>query len=139
MRISVKLINGESSKTTNEIYLGHLVSQTFHPNDLKVYLFLSEHLADEGYSSGLRIFGDRDDDILDVVWAGFNRGLTLGGVLGIAVEVSVFFLLEVDRVDYHFSKVVVAGVTWGAQGLCAASHFNDKISFVVDSKFALVF
>ncbi len=139
MRIRVELENWESSEAANEIYLGHLVPKAFNANYLEANFVLAWEFADEGYSSWLWIFGYRDDDALDIFWAGFDGHLALGGVLGIAVEINVLLFLEIDGVYDHVSEVLVAGVTWTVHGLRTASHFNEEVCLMVDSEFASVF
>lgn len=60
-------------------------------------------------------------------------------MLGIAVEISVLLLLEIDGVYDHISEVLIAGVTWSVHRLCTTSHFNEKVGLMVDSNFAEVF
>lgn len=139
MGIGIELVDWESSKAANEIYLGHFVPETFNANYLEANFVLSWQFADEGYSPWLWVFGYRDDDILDIFWAGFDGHLALGGVLGIAVEISVLLFLEIDGVYDHLSEVLIAGVAWTIHGFRTASHFNEAVSLVVDSEFACVF
>lgn len=103
MRVCFELVKSEPSWTTDKIHFRHFISNAFYSDYFEGFFSFPCDFADEADSSGLWIFGDRDDNPLDIISTSFNLGLTFRGMLGITIEMYIFFFFEIDGVDDHFS------------------------------------